>query len=118
MIVPISSDFFSVECRPNAHACCALLRSYAKGRELKKALLLFETMEPQYGVKPDKYAFLAVFWACWTCGKWQQAAAYIVKMEAAGYVPDNVIYTTLINMYEANGQIEEAMETLERMENQ
>lgn len=74
-------------------------------------------MEPLYGVKPDKYAFAAVFWSCWTCGEGQRAVAYIKRMEVAGCIPDSVIYTTLINMYEANGQIEEAMEILERMGN-
>jgi pentatricopeptide repeat protein len=80
-------------------------------------ILFFETMEPLYGLKPDKYAYAAIFWACWTSGEWQRAVAYIEKMEVAGCTPDSVIYTTLINMYEANGQFDEAMRVLERMGN-
>lgn len=73
-------------------------------------------MEPLYGIKPDKYAYTAIFWACWTCGECQRAVDYIERMEVVGCKPDSVIYTTLINMYEANGEVDKAMEVLERME--
>lgn len=109
------SNLLHVSCRPNPQACCALLRAYGKGKELEKVIIFFESMEPQYGVEPDKYAYAAIFWACWTCGEWQRAVKYIDRMEMAGCTPDSVIYTTLINMYEANGQIDKAMQVLERM---
>lgn len=75
-------------------------------------LLFFETMEPLYGIRPDKYAYTAVFWACWTCGEWRRAVEYIERMESAGCQPDTVIYTTLIHMYEANGELGTATELL------
>lgn len=80
-------------------------------------MAFFDSMMPQYGVKPDKYAYTAIFWACWTCGEWQRAADYMENMESAGCTPDTLVYTTLITMYEAHGEVDKAMEILKRMGN-
>lgn len=77
--------------------------------------MLFEAMTEQYGIDHDKFTYTAIFWACWTCGEWQEAAGYFDRMERDGCKPDCVIYTTLIRMYEAHNQDHKAMQILERM---
>ncbi|MCO5594339.1 hypothetical protein L7F22_048369 [Adiantum nelumboides] len=93
-----------------------MIRAYAVGGQRSEALQLFEEMQKEGGVKPDKISFLSILEAfsgeeALTKGKFMHEC-----ITHSGYELDVIVGTALINMYGRCGSPENAWMMFEKMQ--
>ena len=111
MYKPPLASFVAV--RPNRITYNAMISAYGKGKQMTRALAVFDDMH-QAKLQPDLITYNALIRACKR--DWTRAMAFFEDLKAEGLEPDVVTYNTLIGACRKEGRWSDALQLYSDMQ--